>query len=58
MKITLEIPDWTACAFFNYVYYGEGAFLSMGVKSICSDDLYDGANIKIDPKKAKEMENE
>ena len=50
MKITLDIPKYTTCAFFNYVYYGDGAYMSMGVKSLDSDDLVDGNVIKVDPK--------
>ena len=46
MKITLEIPDHTICAFFNYVEYKPSG-LTMGVKSIQSEDLADGAVIKI-----------
>ena len=46
MKIILEIPDYTICAFFNYVEYKPSG-LAMGVKSIQSDDLEDGAVIKI-----------
>ena len=46
MKIILEIPDHTICAFFNYVEYKPSG-LKMGVKSIQSDDLEDGAVIKV-----------
>lgn len=46
MKIILEIPDHTICAFFNYVEYKPSG-LMMGVKSIQSEDLADGAVIKV-----------
>ncbi len=46
MKIILEIPDHTICAFFNYVEY-EPSGLMMSVKSIQSEDLADGAVIKV-----------
>ena len=38
MKITIELPDTTACAFINYVSVN-GFSMSMGVKSLDSDDL-------------------
>lgn len=46
MKIILEIPDYTICAFFNYVEYKPSG-LTMGVKSIQSEDLADGSVIKV-----------
>ncbi len=46
MKIILEIPNYTICAFFNYVEYKPSG-LTMGVKSIQSEDLADGAVIKV-----------
>jgi hypothetical protein len=47
MKITIELPDTTVCAFVNYVYYTETG-MSMGAKSIGTDDL----------EKAKESDTE
>lgn len=49
MKITLDIPDTTRCAFFNYVYQGSTAML-VGCKLLDSSDLKEGAEIKIEPK--------
>ena len=43
MKITLDIPDTTMCAFFSYAYQGANAMF-LGVKSIAS-----GALIKVQP---------
>lgn len=57
MKITLEIPDYTLCAFYNYIQYKPSG-LSMGVKSLNSDDLYDGAEIKVDPDNEEGVEND
>jgi hypothetical protein len=50
MKITLDIPDNTLCAFFDFVYrdcFG----LTMQGHSIQKDELYDGAVITINAKK-------
>ena len=48
MKITLDIPDRTVAAFFDFVYWdGRGA--NMQGHSIPTDELYDGAEIKIEP---------
>lgn len=49
MKIILDLPDTTRCAFFNYVYQGSTAML-VGCKLLDSGDLKDGAEIKIEPK--------
>lgn len=47
MKITLDIPDGTVAAFFDFVYWdGRGA--NMQSHSIPTDELYDGAEIKIE----------
>ena len=52
MKITLDIPDTTTCAFINYVYVNKDTYgMSMGVKSLESDDLVDGNEIKVEPYK-------
>ena len=57
MKITLDIPDTTACAFFNYVYVNKDTYgMSLGVKSLGSDDLVDGNEIKVDPSKGGDDE--
>lgn len=42
MKITIDIPDTTNCAFLNYVFYDDHGY-KMGVRQMDSDDLYDGA---------------
>ena len=47
MKITLEIPDGTICAFFDFIRATNTGLVMQG-HSIKSDDLYDGAEIKID----------
>lgn len=54
MKITLEIPDTTVCAFFDFVRSEAGGMMMQG-HSICSDDLFDGAEIKIE--RAEALEN-
>ena len=44
MKITLEIPDTTGCAFFNYVFYTNTG-MSMVSRQIDTDDLQRGGVI-------------
>ena len=39
MKITIEIPDKTVCAFFDYVYYTNTG-MSMASKQIGTDDIH------------------
>ena len=48
MKITLDIPDTTICAFFNFVYRSNKFGLLMNSAGIISDKLYDGSEIKIE----------
>jgi len=47
MKITLNIPDTTIGAFFDFVYYA-GSCIAMQNRSILSDEIYDGAEITIE----------
>lgn len=49
MKLTLEFPDGTACAFVGYVFYNERGYL-MGMRPIETNDMHDGAEIKLEPK--------
>lgn len=49
MKITLDIPDNTLCAFLNYVYI-DCSGMTMGTHALQSDDLKDGNEIKINEK--------
>ena len=57
MTITLDIPDTTTCAFFNYVFVNEDTYgINMGVKSLDSDDLIDGNEIKVEPYKGGDDE--
>lgn len=57
MKITLDIPDMTTCAFFNYVFMDKDTYnMSMGVKSLESDDLVDGGEIKVNQYKGGDDE--
>lgn len=51
MKITLDIPNYTNCAFFSYVYTDEVFSMNMGCRSIGTDELKDGAEIKVKPSK-------
>ena len=41
MKITIEIPDTTVCAFFDYVYY-TSVGMCMASKQIGTDDIQNG----------------
>ena len=57
MKITLNIPNTTTCAFVNYVFVDEDTYgMCMGVRSLDSDDLVDGNEIKIEPRKGGDSE--
>ena len=47
MKITLDLPDTTRCAFLNCVFIGSDG-LMIGSKPIDSDDLKNGAVVKIE----------
>ena len=49
MKIILDLPDTTRCAYINYVYQN-GVSMMIGCKLLDSSDLKDGAEIKIEPK--------
>lgn len=57
MKITLEIPDGTICAFFDFIRASYGGLVMQG-HSIKSDELYDGAEIKVEEIKFEEAEAE
>lgn len=52
MKITLEIPDGTVAAFFDFVYWDERGANMQG-HPIPTDELYDGSEIKIEAAPAK-----
>lgn len=41
MKITIELPEKTSCAFLNYVF-GTSTGMTMGVKQIGTDDIRSG----------------
>ena len=56
MKITLDVPDTTVCAYFCYVKY-DSPGSSMGCTLLDTDDFVDGNEIKI-PKEKKEGEEE
>ena len=58
MKITLDIPDKTIAAFFDFVY-GDNMFtgLKMQGHPIETDELYDGAEIKIEEGGQHEKDN-
>ena len=51
MKITLDIPDGMACGFLNGIVNKHGE-LTMVTYALDSDDLHDGAEIKL-PREAK-----
>ena len=46
MKITIDIPDTSMCAFFNLLYSDNGRSL-MQVRSISTKELHDGAKIVV-----------
>ena len=41
MRITIEVPDTTRCAFFNYIYTTSTG-MNMGVKQIDTEDMKGG----------------
>jgi hypothetical protein len=47
MKITIEIPNTTVCAFFDYVYYTNTG-MSMASRQICTDEIQKGEVIVCD----------
>ena len=47
MKITLEIPDGTMCAFFNYVYTDKNWDANMACHSISTEELHKGDTIVV-----------
>lgn len=51
MKITLDIPNNTMCAFFDFVR-GDCEGLIMQSHSITSAELKDGAVIKVESKRS------
>ena len=55
MKITLDVPDTTVCAYFCYVQY-DSPGSSMGCTLLDTDDFVNGNEIKI-PKGKKEVED-
>lgn len=57
MKIIVDIPDRTVCAFLNYLVQDPNG-LRMCVNSIQSEDLRDGAELKIVPGKLEGGEND
>lgn len=57
MKITLDIPDTTICAFVNYVLVNKDTYgMTMEVKGLSSDDLVDGNEIKVEQHKGGDTE--
>ena len=48
MKITMDIPDRTVCAFLCYVYC-DGLEQLMSVHSFATDELREGAQVDIRP---------
>lgn len=47
MKITLELSDNVIAGFFNYVYIEHERTIKMHTQSIATDEMHDGAVIKI-----------
>ena len=48
MKITIEIPDTTACAFLNYVYYTNTG-MSIASRQIGTDEIQSDKVIVCNP---------
>ena len=49
MKITLDIPDSSICAFISLVYRGDYGGLTMYAQSMETKELYDGSEINVYP---------
>lgn len=57
MRITLDIPNTTLCAFVSYVLVNEDTYgMTMSVEALNSDDLVNGNEIKIEPHKGGDTE--
>ena len=39
MKITIEVPDTTLCGFFSYLFVDENVGMTMGAKSLGTDEI-------------------
>lgn len=57
MKITIEIPDTTACAFFNYIY-STSSGMSMTCRRIDTDDIQNNEIIVCNPETLEEKIND
>lgn len=57
MKITIEIPDTTSCAFLNYVY-STSTGMSMMCKSISTDEIQSDKVIVCNPETLEEKIND
>lgn len=55
MRITLEIPNTTVCAFFDFIRYTNTGMTMQG-HSISSDEMYDGALISITTQEVNDNE--
>ena len=55
MRIILDVPDTTLCAFVNYIFHTDTG-MKMGVRSIQTEELSDGNVIKVEPYKGGEEE--
>ena len=53
MKITLDIPDGMVCGFLNGVVEIHSG-LTMGTYALDTDDLHDGAEIKLPREEQKQ----
>ena len=57
MKITIEIPDTTSCAFLNYVY-STNTGMSMASRQIDTDEIQSNTVIICNPKTLEEKIND
>jgi hypothetical protein len=57
MKITIEVPEKTSCAFLNYVF-GTSSGMTMGIKQIGTEDIHSGKVIVCDACEEAEMESD
>ena len=53
MRIILDVPDTTLCAFVNYIFSTDTG-MSMGVRSIETEELSNGNVVKAEPYKGGE----
>lgn len=55
MKVTIDLPETTMCVFANYLFIDDNGNTSMGVKSLCTEDLHEFREYHVVEGKKKEV---